>query len=355
MTHRTWYRFENNAQTPTVADIYVYDLIGRSWWSDDTVAAKQFIDELKALAADVRTIRVHVNSPGGDVFEAVAITNALRAQREEKGRTVEMLVEGLAASAASFLLQAGNTIRIADNALVMVHNPWSIQIGEASDMLEMAAMLEKVRDTIIATYRWHSTLSVDELKALMDAETWLTADEAIEKGFATEKVEGLRAAACFGAPSLRAIKVPAQFADQVQAFAQQAQQRDAAPSPAPAEEVLARCQRADCLDLAAALVAEKATLEQVDARISSAQAAKAEAQARREAITGMCASQRLPALADSLVASGMTVDQVRAHLTVVTAALDRIEIDGGLRPDAGPEAVTASWKEAHKRASGRRR
>src|SRR5690348_329383 len=116
-------RFQNAADDPTAVDVQIYEEIGRSFFNDNAVLASQFIADLAELPAAIKTIRLHVNSPGGDVFEAVAIANALRAQRTEQGRIVDVAIEGIAASAATIVTAAGAPIRIADNAIVMVHNP----------------------------------------------------------------------------------------------------------------------------------------------------------------------------------------------------------------------------------------
>src|ERR1051325_2166278 len=197
MKAREWFKFQAAADDASVVDIHIIDFIGD--WIDDYwgfgVTAKAFLDQLAKLSNDVKTVRVHINSPGGDVFAASNIANALREQQASKGRTVETIVDGIAASAASIILMAGSTIKVADNGVVMVHNPWTIAVGNAADMRKSADTLDTLRNTIVATYKWHSSLSDDELVALMDAETWMDADEAIAKGFATEKVEGLKAAA----------------------------------------------------------------------------------------------------------------------------------------------------------------
>lgn len=213
-----WYRVENAAAaSPTSADIHISDVIG-GWGDDifgDTLTAKSFVDALAALPDTVKTIRLHVNSPGGDVFAALNIANALRDQRVSMKRTVDVFVEGLAASAASIVLMAGTTISISDNALVMIHNPWARTAGDAAAMRAMADRLDKVRQTIIATYRWRSALSEQALGALMDATTWMDADEALANGFATHKVTGLKAAATIDRRVLATLAIPAKYSDRL--------------------------------------------------------------------------------------------------------------------------------------------
>jgi ATP-dependent Clp protease protease subunit len=199
---RNWYRIENQADS-NVADIHIFDFIGD--WIDHYwgfgVSAKQFLDELARLPDSVRTIRLHVNSPGGDAFAAQAIASMLRDQRMQKGRTVEVLIEGLAASAASIVTSAGKPVRIGDNALMMIHNPWTIAGGESRDLRKAADSLDKIRSAIIAAYRWRSELSEADLGELMDDVTWMDADEAILYGFADEKVTGFQAVASLFDPA----------------------------------------------------------------------------------------------------------------------------------------------------------
>lgn len=213
MTRAPWYRFDNAAANPRVIDINIIDYIGG--WGDemfgDSVTAKTFVAELAKIPDTVKTIRLHINSPGGDVFSAVNIANALRDQRVSKNRSVEVIIEGLAASAASIVIMAGSTIRIADNALVMIHNPMTFSAGDSKDMRSTADELDKVRSVIIATYRWRSLLSEAQLGELMDATTWMDADEALTNGFATEKIKGMKAAATYNPEVLAKLDIPDRY------------------------------------------------------------------------------------------------------------------------------------------------
>lgn len=337
---RTWYRIANAADDASVADIYVNDFIGD--WIDDYwgfgVTARAFLEALSKLDASVKTIRVHLNSPGGDVFAASQIANALRDQRTSKGRTVETIVDGLAASAATLIMMAGNPVKVADNALVMVHNPWSVGVGNAAQMRKLADDLDAVRNTIVATYQWHSKLDAEALIALMDAETWMSADEAIANGFATDKVEGLAAAASLDRRALAKLTIPDQFKDRVEAFTAKE-----APKPvaASAVDVIRLCREGGVIDIAEALVAEQATADVVQTRIAAAKQTRAAETTRRDQITALCAKHKASDLAPGYIKGSMTVDDVRAHLTLYTAAVDKAEIDTGIKPSGGarPQAT----------------
>lgn len=343
MNPRAWYRFVNAAADPTVVELVIFSDIGTSWYDDDAVSAKQFMADLQALPATIKTILVRVNSLGGDVYDAVAIANALRDQSRSKGRTVHTIVEGIAASAASIVIMAGETIQIADNGLIMVHEPWTIEMGNAAVMRKTADMLDRVRDTsIVVTYQWHSTLTAEAIVALMAAETWMNADEAIANGFATEKIEGLKAAASLDRRALAKLTVPEPYRARVDALLAPP---PAPPPPAPvaaaATEVLRLCREGDVLDLAEGLITGAATLDDARAAITTARTTRTQAATRATEIRALCTAAKQPELADGYIAGAMTADAVRAHLTVITAKLDAIEIDGSLLPDRGaPGAKT---------------
>lgn len=351
---KAWYRFENMADDPSAVDIYVYDIIGG--WIDDlygwggVTTAKTFLDELSKLGESVTTIRVRINSPGGDVFSAVAIANALRDQQTSKGRTVETICEGLAASAASIILMAGRTVLVADNALVMIHNPWTVAIGNAAEMRKCAEELDTVRSSIVATYQWHSELDAKAIATLMDDETWMDADDALTYGFATEKVEGLKAAASIDRRAMASLKVPDRFRGRVDGLAAPDQPASPPTQPPPvaatASQILSACREGGCMDLAEGLVAASATLEQVQAKVAEAKEAQRQAQARTTEIAGIVAAAKLPA-EFAVRFDGMSIANVRAAVTDMKALLDKAEIDSGLDPDRG-NTTAAAWTDAFK-------
>lgn len=346
MKNRPWYRIEAAANDPSVVDIHIIDFIGdwfdqmlnELWGEKVTVTAKAFIEDLAKLPESVKALRVHINSPGGDIFGAVNIANALRDQRATKGRTVETIVDGMAASAASLILMAGDPVRISDNGILMVHDAWTIAMGNARDMRKAADTLDKFRDSnIVPTYQWHSPLSAEEIAALMAAETWMDADEAIEKGFATEKVEGLMAAASLDPRGLSKLTVPEKYRARVEALVAKPEPTPVPPVAAAAADILKLCREGECLDVAESLVQAGATMDQLRARIASERETRQQARARETEIRGLCDTAKLTELADGYVAGGMAPAQVRAHLTLLTAKLDKVEIDAGLGPDAGTQ------------------
>ena len=316
MTH-PWFHVVAAAKEAAV-DIHINDFIGD--WLDDAfnkfagvdvgVTSRAFIDQLAELPKSTKTIRVHINSPGGDVQAAVNIANALRDQAASKGRRVETIVDGMAASAASIVMMAGQTVTVADNAIVMIHNPWTIALGDAGEMRKTAEVLDAVRSQVIRSYQWHSPLSDAKLGALMDAETWMNADEAIAHGLATHKTEGLAAAASLDPRGVAPLHVPDRFRDRVAALVRPGQ---AALMRRPARDLVRPTTKEIPFDPAAA-------------------------ESRAREIRGLCRIGNLTALADFYVGSSLSAAEVGIHVCAVSAALDNIEVDGTLLPPAEQRA-----------------
>jgi ATP-dependent protease ClpP protease subunit len=159
------------------AEILIYDEIGEGWFGG--LGAKEFVQQLAGLG-DVDTITVRINSPGGDVFEGIAIYNALK-QHTAK---ISVQIDGLAASIATVIAMAGDTISIADTAMMMVHNPWALAIGDSTDMRKMADLLDQTRAGMMLPAYARTGKSADDLLAIMNAETWYTGPEAVAAGWA---------------------------------------------------------------------------------------------------------------------------------------------------------------------------
>jgi len=182
-----WYEIKNKSDK---AEIWIYEMIGEDFWSGGGVTAKDFQKELSAIKAPA--IDLHINSPGGEVFEGIAIYNLIKQHPAE----VTTYIDGLAASIASVVALAGDTIYMAENALFMVHNPWGCECGDSADMRKMADRLDVIRDSIAKAYISKTDKTEDEINALIDEETWMDADEALELGFIDEVTEKMDMAAC---------------------------------------------------------------------------------------------------------------------------------------------------------------
>lgn len=181
-------RFEIvRAEAANEATIYLYDVIvandeEAAWYGG--VSAQAFVKEIRSLEADV--IHLRINSPGGDVFAARAMEQALR---EHKAKVVTH-IDGYAASAASYLALAGDEVEIAAGGFVMIHKAWTMAYGNADDLTSTAALLTKIDESLIATYAAETGQEADQLREWMRAETWLSADEAVQYGFADRVAAG---------------------------------------------------------------------------------------------------------------------------------------------------------------------
>ena len=154
------------------ATIYIYDVIGEDFWTGEGVTAKRFIEALDKI--DAKTINLRINSPGGDVFESRAITAIMD---NHPARFVAH-VDGIAASAASFIAARADEIVMSTGSMLMIHNAWTMAAGNRHYMLDTAAFLEKIDATIADDYAARGA-DRESVVAMMDAETWLTAEEAI--------------------------------------------------------------------------------------------------------------------------------------------------------------------------------
>lgn len=172
--------FEMKADAQQTAEISIYDDIGAYG-----VTAKDFIATLSRIAAPV--IRVSINSPGGAVFDALAMFNALR----QHPANIEVIIMGVAASAASLVAMAGDKITMSDNAFMMVHNPWCQAAGNADELRDVADTLDKFAASLVSIYSNRTGQTPEKINELLAAETWLTGVEALALGFADEISESM--------------------------------------------------------------------------------------------------------------------------------------------------------------------
>lgn len=160
--------------------ISVYDVIGYDYWTGDGVTAKRVAAALRQMGKG--PVTVNVNSPGGDMFEGLAIYNLLR----EHDGEVTVKVLGLAASAASIIAMAGDTVQIARAGFLMIHNAWVLAAGNRHDLREYADTLEPFDRAMADIYAARTGEDAEAMAKLMDAETWIGGSDAIEQGFADE-------------------------------------------------------------------------------------------------------------------------------------------------------------------------
>ncbi len=176
------YSLRNEAnETP---EILIYDQIGEDWWTGDGVTAKRFRQDLAALGSPAE-INVRINSEGGSVYEGFAIYNALK-EFSGKGSKVVVIIDAAALSAASVIAMAGDTIKAQENATIMIHNAWTIVMGDSVEMRKQADLLEKVNGQIRDVYVARTGNAASEVDQWMKDETWLTAPEAKASKFVDE-------------------------------------------------------------------------------------------------------------------------------------------------------------------------
>ena len=179
---KKFWKWKNQAQTetaPAERTLYLNGTIAEESWFDDDVTPQLFKDELMAGSGD---ITVWINSPGGDCVAAAQIYNMLM---DYKGN-VTVKIDGIAASAASVIAMAGTKVLMSPVSMLMIHNPMTIAFGDSAEMQKAIEMLGSVKDSIINAYEIKTGLSRAKLSHLMDAETWMDVNKAVELGFADE-------------------------------------------------------------------------------------------------------------------------------------------------------------------------
>lgn len=175
----------------STGELTLYGEISDVTWRGDEVTPKQFKEDLDALGG-IDTLNVYINSPGGDVFAGQTIYSILKRHKAQ----VIVCIDGLAASIASLIAMAGDKVIMPENAMMMIHSPWTLAVGNANEFRKLADDLDKIRDSMITAYQSKSGLTQEEIAEIMDAETWLSAEDCIEKGFADEIEDAKQVAAC---------------------------------------------------------------------------------------------------------------------------------------------------------------
>lgn len=255
----SWY--EIKAAGKRHADVYVYGEIG--YWG---ITAKEFARDLKALGK-LNTIDLHVNSIGGSVGDGVAIYNLLK----NHAATVTSYIDGYALSIGSVIALAGDTVNMADNALYMIHNPWGGAIGDAEEMRKSAEVLDKHKEALLNTYTERTGLDRDTISEMMDAETWMTADEAVDNGFVDATFESMNEAAA--ALNLPENYEPPKFKRPPADFVRRVTQ----PAPAPAAVAQPQPKQETAMDENEKNAAEEKRAAEKKAAQAAAEKARAEA------------------------------------------------------------------------------
>ena len=322
---RSWYAIRARAEG---AEVSIYDEIGAYG-----VSAKSFLDELGALP-DEASLTLRLNSPGGSVFDAVAIYNALK----RHAGPVSVWIDGIAASAASYVAMAGDEVVMPENTFLMVHDPSGVVFGSADDMRAMAEALDKIKGSLVAGYVAKSGGSEGDIAALMAKETWLDAAEAVELGFADRLAEPVRIAARFHVGRFR--NAPPALVDATAEIGEPANDTgddgfaeiaEADPPADDAEE-----------DGAAADAVDPPPPEGPDP-VPDPAAIRVEALAHAAAVIDLCALAGLPLQARRFLDTGASLDEVRAAL--LAARADATPEVTALHPQPGRSADARPWGE----------
>jgi ATP-dependent protease ClpP protease subunit len=329
---KTWYALEANGEAAErVIEVFVYGEIGA--WG---ITANQFVQDLRAMDDGVSQVIAAFNSIGGDLFDGLAMHNAL----SRLGERCTGRIDALAASAASVAVCGAHKVVIAANAMLMIHNPWTYAAGDAEDFRKVADVLDQTMEAIIAAYKAKAPeIDEVELRRLVAAETWLTANEAVALGLADEVGDGIKVKACLGQGGVlqRYQHAPAELLAQL----------DEPPEPDPELEpgnlpleptvvdaaklaliITQRCAEAGISNLVAPLLSSTnlESEEIVQAGLT-----------RAKAVNDLCVAARLPEFSAEYVAAGLDAAAVRARLfDKIVGSGKGFEIDNSLPLDEDP-------------------
>ena len=332
--NKHWYSLKASGEAETRSiEVYVYGEIGT--WG---ITANQFVRDLAAIDDGVSPIVVAFNSIGGDLFDGLAIHNAL----SRLGERCTGRVDALAASAASVAVCGAHKVVIASNAILMIHNPYTYASGDAEDLRKVAAVLDQATEVIIAAYKSKSpNIDEVELRRLVNAETWLTASEAVALGLADEVGAGLTVKACVGQGS-----VLQRFQHAPQALlAQLEDPPEPTPEPIPPEPekppiadsaklallITQSCNAAGISNLIESLISATKLVDEatVNAALTNA-----------KAVRDLCVAARLPEFTQEFVAAGLSAEAVRGRLFDKLVSGGGFEIDNSLRINDDPAPKT---------------
>lgn len=190
MKKRFW-EFRNAANN--TGELYIYGVITSFKWDESDTTAQSFKNDLDGLG-DINKLNVYINSPGGSVFQGVAIHTMLKRHKAE----VNVYIDGVAASIASVIAMAGDRVFMPKNTTMMIHKPWNVVMGNADVLRKAADTLDKIQESIEESYlaKTGDAISGEKLSALLAAETWLTAQECLEYGLCDEIIAANEVAAC---------------------------------------------------------------------------------------------------------------------------------------------------------------
>ncbi|MBP0485023.1 head maturation protease, ClpP-related [Sagittula salina] len=329
----SWYAIRARG---TGAEVAIYDEIGAYG-----VSAKGFLAELGALPEGT-PVDLRLNSPGGSVFDAVAIHNAIK--RHEG--TVTVWIDGIAASAASYIAMAGDEIVMPENAFLMIHDPSGLVMGTAEDMRAMAEALDKVKGSLVSGYAAKSGRTTEDVSALMAAETWFDAGDAVAQGFADRLIEPVRIAANFDIGRFR--NAPPVLVETVEAEADAGDETDGAETEADKgnTETAENDEVSDADDeqeAAPDAPQPPANTPPPGGALPDPAAIRAEAIGHARAVVDLCRLAGQPQMAGRFLEEDASLDAVRAALLAAKAEAEP-EI-APHHPQPGRSSAARPWGE----------
>lgn len=332
---KSWYTLQASGEAEQRnIEIFVYGEIGA--WG---VTANQFVQDLRAMDDGTSPVIVAFNSIGGDLFDGLAIHNAL----SRLGERCTGRIDALAASAASVAVCGAHRVVIAANAMLMIHNPYTFTSGDAEDFRRVADVLDQTLEAIIAAYKAKAPDIDDaELRRMVNAETWLTANEAVALGLADEVGDGLKVSACLGQGSVlqRFQHAPPELLAQLD---EEPEVEPPEPDPAPVLDAakLALMVTQGC---AAAGISNLVDPILAATKLESETVVQA-ALTKAKALHGLCVAARLPELTGEFISAGLDEAAVRARLfDKLVSSGGGFEINNALPLDSDP-ALTVKAKQ----------
>jgi ATP-dependent protease ClpP protease subunit len=331
---KTWYALQASGEAAErVIEVFVYGEIGT--WG---ITANQFVQDLRAMDDGVSPVIAAFNSIGGDLFDGLAMHNAL----SRLGERCTGRIDALAASAASVAVCGAHHVVIASNAMLMIHNPYTYAGGDAEDFRRVADVLDQTLEAIIAAYKAKAPKIDDaELRRMVNAETWLTANEAVALGLADEVGDGIKVKACLGQGAVlqRYQHAPAELLAQLDEPPEADPDLELDPVDPPLVPVVVdsaklalmitqRCTAAGISNLVEPLLSST-KLESEEIVMAGL--------ARAKAVNDLCVAARLPEFSAEYVSAGLDAAAVRARLfdKIVTSGKG-FEIDNSLPLDNDP-------------------
>lgn len=343
-----WYHLlaSGEAEQRTI-EVFVYGEIGT--WG---VTANQFVQDLRAMDDGVSPVIAAFNSVGGDLFDGLAMHNAL----SRLGERCTGRVDALAASAASVAVCGAHRVVMSANSIMMIHNPWTYTAGDADDLRKVADVLDQTTEAIIAAYKSKSPgIDEVELRRLVDAETWLTANEAVALGLADEVGEGVKVKACLGqgAALQRYQNAPQDLLAQLDDEPESPKPHDP-PAEPPVNDsaklallITQRCNQEGIGNLIEPLI--QVTKLESEAVVNAALT-------RAKAVRDLCVAARLPEFTVEYVSAGLDTEAVRGRLfDKLVGSGKGFEIDNSLPlQDDLPAKVQAKQPDHHDIYAARR-